>query len=75
MSVVLISKTAHHMRHVLNTLHMFGCADHPFGEDIDVYESALQDYPELLKTLLLEDARDIMELANRCDAFINNEEG
>lgn len=75
MSIVELSKSASHMRHVLNTLHMFGCADHPFGEDIDVYERALQDYPALLKQLLIEDARDIMELANRCDAFINSKEG
>lgn len=75
MNDILLSKTAHHMRHVLNTLHMFGCADHPFAEDIDVYERALKDYPKLLKTMLLEDARDITELANRCDAFINETEG
>lgn len=75
MSIVELSKSAHHMRHVLNTLHMFGCADHPFGEDIDVYERALQDYPGLLKTLLLEDARNLIELANRCDAFIKETEG
>lgn len=75
MSIVELSRTAHHMRHVLNTLHMFGCADHPFGEDIGVYERALHDYPELLKTLIIEDARDLMELANRCDAFINKSEG
>lgn len=72
MSIVELSRTAHHMEHVLNTLHMFGCADHPFGEGVDVYERALQDYPALLKTLLVEDAKDLMELANRCDAFINN---
>lgn len=75
MNDILLSKTAHHMRHVLNTLHMFGCADHPFAEDIDVYESALRDYPAVLKKILIEDADAIRELANRCDAFIDEKEG
>lgn len=75
MSSIDVYRAAWNMFLVFNDLNMFSNIDHPYTDGVEGFEVALNECPDLLKKMILEDVAALQGLVNICDTFIGKKGG